>query len=956
MVPRRGIVLRWEAEPVAEREQRFGWERGLDRRHDGPSTWAFLLLVQAVVWTARAVAWAAAAGGWTRARAEGRWAPAAGRAGARTVRAAQVRARAAAERASPAVAVLLVWMHRLGLAIAVGTVRAVDAGEAALAAMGRATWAATRAGTPVVLRGSRRASVAAARGGGLAARATAAGAVRGGAALAAVGRAPWAATRAGAPVALRGSRRASVAAVRGGGLAARATAAGAVRGGAALVAGIASQLEQGAQSRPHPAPARTRAGRRLRASARGRRGPLARSGALAPSWLAEVGMVLAALVLVVVVGAGTYLAGAQTSTDYFAQLPDVHALSQPLPADTVIAARDGGLLADVHDPAGVRHYDELLAAMGRWLPEATVAIEDESFWREPAVSPSAVARAAYLDWRDRGLRQGGSTITQQLVKLRLAGSARTYDRKLKEAVLAFQVEAAYSKRQILEMYLNAASYGNDAQGSLAAARNYFGVDTKDLDLAEAAMLAGIPQSPAYNSPLVDWPGARARQHQVLQAMVRAHDVTGPQADQAFAENLRPKLSQPAPQIRFAPAFTTWVLNQLVARFGEATAYGGGLRVTTTLDPNLQNLAQQAVVGNVNANRSRNMSQGAMVALDPTTGGVAAMVGSADPGANGGQYNMAVWPPRNPGSSFKIFTYTAAIASGTFTMATPIRDAPLTVSAPGSTPGWQPKNYDGRYHGTCPLAQCMGNSLNVPAVEVEVSMGVDKVAQLARRMGAPPYVSESDGSYHSDVPASTFGPSLTLGGYGETPLQMATGASTLGSGGVYHPPYGIAQVRDREGTALLTANPQAQAQQVLDPRVAYIMQTIMSDDDNRAMIFGRGSALTLPGRPVGAKTGTTDDFKDAWTLGYTPALASAFWFGNPNATPMATGWDAIYAAAPGWHAFMQAALDAMHQPGVWYGAPAGLQAASAGGKQVWLLPGTSANQPAPPLPGWASLGR
>jgi membrane peptidoglycan carboxypeptidase len=249
---------------------------------------------------------------------------------------------------------------------------------------------------------------------------------------------------------------------------------------------------------------------------------------------------------------------------------------------------------------------------------------------------------------------------------------------------------------------------------------------------------------------------------------------------------------------------------------------------------------------------------------------------------------------------------------------------------------------------------MGNSLNVPAVEVEVSTGVDQVVQTARRMGAPPYMPRADGTYSAEVPASSFGASLTLGGYPETPLQMATGAATLASGGVYHPAFGIAEVRDREGRVVFAQNVQAQAQQVLDPRVAYIMQTIMSDDSNRAMIFGSGSALTLPGRHVAAKTGTFEDFKDAWTLGYTPTLASAFWFGNPNSAPMATGWDAIFAAAPGWHNFMQSALDATHTPDQWYNAPPGLQLGSADGKQVWLMPGTSATQPAPGLPPNASL--
>jgi membrane peptidoglycan carboxypeptidase len=740
-------------------------------------------------------------------------------------------------------------------------------------------------------------------------------------------------------------------------------------------AAVQHQLEESVASRRTQAPARNGRGRRLRASVPAASGrwrlpanavevarPLSPRRSSFSIRAAEIGRrrvgrqfaMLASTTTVLLVLVGTFLAGTRVSVDYAAQLPDVHTLTtDPLPEDSQIYAGDGTLIADIHDPSRAQHYNQPLSGMGKWLPEATVAVEDERFWREPAISPAAVIRAAYLDWRNQNLRQGGSTITQQLVKLRLTGGSRTYDRKIKEAVLAFEVEGQYTKQQILQMYLNSVSYGNGAQGSLAAARNYFGKETADLDLAEASMLAGIPQSPLYNSPLVNWKGAKARQSQVLNAMVRSGLIPRKQADQALAEDLKPRIRQPSPPVRAAPAFTSWVIGQLVGQFGEKATYGGGLKVSTTVNLPLQGVAESAVLNNVNANRSKNMSQGAMVAIDPRNGAVVAMVGSADPNSNGGQYNMAVWPPRNPGSSFKIFTYTAAIASQKFTMATHIRDARLTVNMPGSGL-WQPKNYDLRYHGTCQLQQCMGNSLNIPAVEVEISTGVDQVVQTARLMGAPPFMPSADGTYSADAPATSFGPSLTLGGYGETPLQMATGAATLASGGVYHPPYGISEVRDRDGRVAFTQNVQGLARQVLDPRVAFIMQTIMSDDSNRAMIFGPGSPLTLPGRHVGAKTGTTEDFKDAWTLGYTPNLASAFWFGNPNSASMATGWDAVFAAAPGWHNFMQSALTAMQVPDQWYGAPPGLQTGSADGRSVWLMPGTNAKQPPPPLPPWASL--
>src|SRR5437879_7549352 len=287
------------------------------------------------------------------------------------------------------------------------------------------------------------------------------------------------------------------------------------------------------------------------------------------------------------------------------------------------------------------------------------------------------------------------------------------------------------------------------------------------------------------------------------------------------------------------------------------------------------------------------------------------------------------------------------------MHTPIADSPLSIDQSGAPP-YQPKNYDGRYHGTCTFQQCIGNSLNVPAVKVEVTTGVDKVVEMARRMGAPPWKGQDDGSYTSDDPASSFGPSLTLGGYGETPLQMATGAATLAAQGVYHQPFGITSIQSSDGTEILRTDPNKGARQALDPKVAYIMEQVMSNDDNRANAFGRSSALTLPGRRVGAKTGTAEDFRDAWTVGYTPSLASAFWFGNPDFTPIAYGFDAIFVAAPAWHQYMQTALDTLKAPGdEWFAEPPGLGHASAEGEPVWLLPGTRADQPMPPLPPNAS---
>jgi membrane peptidoglycan carboxypeptidase len=724
---------------------------------------------------------------------------------------------------------------------------------------------------------------------------------------------------------------------------------------------VRHQVEAGRDARGSARELRDSQGRRLRASAyalgpegikhgrrRVRAGTPHVAGSLLPAAV-KIGLV------VLVAGVG-FLGSSSVYINYAADLPDAHQItSNPLPEDTMIYSADGTLLADVHHQNDPQHYYESLDQMGRWLPDATIAVEDSGFWTEPGIDVFAMGRAAFIDYRQKQAVQGASTITQQLVKVRLTGNEVSIDRKIREAVLAIQVEHTYTKRQILEQYLNSIDYGNHARGSLAASRVYFHKDTKDLDLAQASMLAGIPQSPFNNDPFAYWDHAKARQLEVLKAMVRTHKITQEQADEAYAEDLSPPqhMFNPTAQVLAAPAFVDWVEAQVADKYGTEALFGGGLRVQTTINMQLEAQAQKAVSDQVNTYRNLyRESQGAMTAIDPRTGAVMAMVGSANTGT---QYNFAWRNPRSPGSSFKIYTYTAAIESGKYTMSTMIPDTPVTVVMGQGEPNYSPKNFDGSSHGTMQLQQAMGNSYNVPAVKVEMSIGVDRVADMAKRMGAPPfqavYAADGSATWSNTGPSSSFGPSLTLGGYPETPLQMATGASVLGAQGVYHQPYGIASITASDGTQIFKADPNNGARQVLDPKVAYIMEQIMSNDANRSRAFGANSALTLPGRRVGAKTGTAEVFSDGWTVGYTPSLASAFWFGNPDYTLMVYGRDAIQTAAPAWHAFMMGALDTLNAPpDEWFSEPPGLGHANVGGQPVWLLPGTNANQPMPPLPG------
>jgi membrane peptidoglycan carboxypeptidase len=627
---------------------------------------------------------------------------------------------------------------------------------------------------------------------------------------------------------------------------------------------------------------------------------------------------------------------------YAAPLPDVSSLDQDVPADTILYANDGTTqLADLHPP-GYQHYYEALPSMGTLLPDAIVSIEDKNFYSEPGIDPQGIARAAIVDLKAHDTVQGASTITQQLVKVRLLGDQPTLQRKLTEALLAFAVERRYSKAEILEMYLNCVPFGNSAVGTAAASQIFFHKKTADLDLAQASMLAGLVRGPTLYSPFGNWDTAKARQHEVLDAMVAAGKVSQAAADKAFKEDIKPPahMFRPTSQT-IAPGFVSYVTGQLKQKFGSDATYGGGLRVYTTLNLLLQK-AGQAAISDTQANLAwRNVQQGALVAIDPASGAIMAMVSSADPSRDGGQYNLAVWPPRNPGSSMKIYTYTAAIASRDYTMTTPVQDGPFQYNDPGSQTVYKPQNYDGQYHGTCQVQACMGNSLNIPAVKVELGIGVPAVVQMARAMGAPPWQQHADGTFSNNDDVNSFGPSLTLGGYGETPLQMATGASVLAAQGVLHEPFAISRVVSGGETIYQHAD---KSKQVVDPKVAFIMATMMSRDENRAMIFGRNSLLTIPGYDVAVKTGTSDSFADAWTVGFTPKIAVAVWMGNPDwRVKMTEGSDSYFVAVPAFHSFMVEALYRLG-PVQWYTPPQGLISAF----DNYYLPGTQPDSPPPPV--------
>ncbi len=613
---------------------------------------------------------------------------------------------------------------------------------------------------------------------------------------------------------------------------------------------------------------------------------------------------------------GTVVAVSGLAFDYATRITAAPTVT--LPADTLVYARDGQLVADLHPP-GQSRIPVPLSAVSPAMQQAIVAVEDRNFWHEGSIDWTRVAASAIYDLRHGQPAQGASTIPEQLAKILYLNEDKTLQRKLNEVLLGQVLSSRESKQQVLDDYLNDVYFGEGATGVQAAAEVYFGVPASKLDVAQAALLAGLPNAPSALDPLVHPDAARARQEVVLDAMVRAGDLTPAQRDQAAQEPLHYANGR-AVDVNAFPAFTARVAQELEQQF-HVDPHTAGLQVVTTLDSRLQQLAQRAVATQVAADRRLHATDGAAVVIDPANGDVLAYVGSAGPSAPGNQIDMAA-RPRQPGSTMKVFTYATAIAQKKITMLTPISDAPLTL--PNGGQPFTPHDYDGRYHGILPAAEALGNSLNIPAVRVEMQVGVPSIVQLARSLGVTTL----------NQPPSSYGPSLTLGGYAIPLWEMAQAYDAFADGGVYHPARFLLSVRNGQGQELL--GPAPAGQPVIDPGVAFIMNQMLSDNANRVMEFGVSNPLVISGHQVAAKTGTTNDNRDALTIGWTPHLLTAVWVGNADNRPM----DAVVGAtgaAPIWHQIMARGLPAGGDG--WPPAPADVHPAWMDGRWGWFLDGT-----------------
>jgi penicillin-binding protein 1C len=623
-------------------------------------------------------------------------------------------------------------------------------------------------------------------------------------------------------------------------------------------------------------------------------------GGSRPAW------VLSWLLLIVLLGGCSRGSGAATTADLQtrtgadpmnaveAYLQQYQPGPQPrLFQTTHLYDRNGELLAELIDE-GYRTW-VAIDQVARPLIDATVATEDATFFGNSGVDPLRMVGAAVRSAQEGEITSGASTITMQLARNLFLGPEQRYnqsvDRKLLEVGVAQELTQLYSKAELLEMYLNLLNYGNLAYGPQAAARLYFGKDVADLTLAEASMLAGIPQQPANLDPYRNPDAVKRRQRIVLDLMVRHGYLTTAAADAAFAEPLSLQPQRTALPNR-APHFVQYVVESLDRRFGNGYTKRAGLEITTTLDLPLQVMAQQLVAERVAAAQPvYDLSNAALVAMRPGSGELLVMVGSADfdNPAIAGQVNVAL-SLRQPGSAIKPVLYAAALDRNLISPATVLWDTPITYTL-SADQIYAPHNYDNQFHGPVTARSALANSYNVPTVKLLDALSVATMLETARAMGIRSL----------NQPPDWYGLSLTLGGGEVTLLELTTAFHTLASEGAYLPPQPILRTADALGRPVFPLEAVAPIP-ALTPATAFLISDMLSDNTARTPAFGTTSPLELS-RPAAVKTGTTTDFRDNWTIGYTRYLVVGVWAGNSDGHPM-QNTSGVIGAAPIWHEFME----------------------------------------------------
>lgn len=571
---------------------------------------------------------------------------------------------------------------------------------------------------------------------------------------------------------------------------------------------------------------------------------------------------------------------------FLQELPNPKILTlRQLPQTTKILDRNGTLLYEIY--ASENRTVVPLADIPKYLQHATIAIEDKNFYSHPGFDLASIIRAIKETVTENNL-QGGSTITQQLVRSSILTPEQSIMRKIKEIILAYWAERMYSKQQILAMYFNHIPYGGTAWGAQAAAEVYFGKQVKDLTLAESAFLAGITAAPTHYSPYGQNPTLwKTRQKEVLQRMVALGFISQTEANEADQQALVFR-SQQTPI--HAPHFVMFVKDLLIQKYGLATVERGGLTITTSLDLPTQKMTETAVAQEVQKAAPLQVTNGAAVIVDPKTGDILAMVGSKNfSDTNGGNVNIAT-ALRQPGSAIKVVTYAAALTNG-FTAATILDDSPVTYQTAGSEP-YKPVNYNGQFFGRMPLRLALANSLNIPAVKVLNQIGIPTMVKLGIQMG----IKNWDES-------NQYGLAITLGSTEVSMLDMTTVYSTLANKGKLVDLNPLMKVTDSKNHTLFTKQPQ-HGKQIVAEGIAFILSHILADNNARLLVFGSNSPLVIPNHTVSVKTGTSDNKRDNWTVGYTNNYVVTTWVGNNDNSPMSQSLaSGITGAAPIWNRIM-----------------------------------------------------
>ncbi len=576
-------------------------------------------------------------------------------------------------------------------------------------------------------------------------------------------------------------------------------------------------------------------------------------------------------------------------------------ISKDLPSPDKVINRNLTVSTKIYDRSGKTVLYDIHGDIKRTLIDleqvpdhvinATLAAEDRNFYTHKGFSLTGIIRSIVLN-TFTGSKVGGSTLTQQFVKNAVLTTEKTYIRKIKELLISYQLENKFSKDEILHMYFNEIPYGSVIYGVEAAAQSFFGKSAKDLTIAEGAILAAIPKAPTYYSPYGNNRDRLiGRQRYIIDEMLELGYITQPEAELSKQEKL---IFKPLQESIIAPHFVMYIKEILSQEYGENFIAQEGLKVYTSLDLDLQKIAEQAVKDGVEAKgQEYNFSNASLVAIDPKTGQILAMVGSVDYFNEDidGQVNVSL-RPRQPGSSLKPIIYMASFIKG-LRPETILYDVVTDFDATNTKP-YEPKNYDLKEHGPISIRQALQGSLNIPAVKATYLVGIDEIADLAQKLG---YTTLQD--------KDRFGLSIVLGGAEVKLVEHVNAYATLADGGNHHELAPILRIEDKTGRTLYEYKDKSK--KVVEPEYVNMITNVLSDDAARGYAFGTGGVLTLPGRPVAAKTGTTNEYRDAWTVGFTPSLVAGVWAGNNDNEAMKAGGGGSTLAGPIWNQFMREAL-------------------------------------------------